>query len=147
MSPPSPQSSIAAPLFLSNNENQEVDTANFIFKHSQSLLNRTPPKGSLAADLLTLTPRPDVSRKKALVSEMKDCFSDFGSCVEMSDDDDRGNPDDLHNSSDENNSDGNGYQTMNEKKRMKRNKRKLKVTPGKEQFLKKPNLVFSPTEI
>ena len=37
------------------------------------------------------------------------------------------------------------YQTMNEKKRLKRNKRKFKETPGKEEFLKKPNLVISPT--
>ena len=35
-----------------------------------------------------------------------------------------------------------GFQTLNEKKRIKRQKRKLRETPNKEEFLvKKPNLV------
>ena len=34
------------------------------------------------------------------------------------------------------------YETMNDRQRKKRKKRKLKLTPGKEEFLKKPNLVL-----
>ena len=33
---------------------------------------------------------------------------------------------------------------MNQKKRLRKSKRKLKITPGKEQFLKKPNIATSP---
>ena len=35
-----------------------------------------------------------------------------------------------------------GYKSANEKKRIKRKKRKLKLTSGKEDFFKKPNLVL-----
>ena len=34
------------------------------------------------------------------------------------------------------------YETMNDRQRKKRKKRKLKLTPGKEEFLKKPNLLL-----
>ena len=61
-------------------------------------------------------------------------LSDFGSCLSMSSSD---------GDSMEENGASAGFQTLNEKKRNKKKKRKLKLTPGKDQFLKKPNLVYS----
>ena len=116
----------------------ETSTNALLRRHSLSLVNRTPPKESLAAEILgTLTPRPDLLRAKAILNEVKDMtdrLSDFGSCVSESSgtcSDDSGDESDIKG----------GFQTMNEKKRNKKTKRKLKLTPGKEQFLKKPNLV------
>ena len=43
----------------------------------------------------------------------------------------------------EENSENGGFKSMNEMKRNKKKKRKLKLTPGKESFMKKPNLVGS----
>lgn len=64
------------------------------------------------------------------LKEMTDRLSDFGSCLSSSSDE---------NSGDENSQKG-GVKSMNELKRIKKKKRKLKLTPGKENFLKKPNL-------
>ena len=64
-------------------------------------------------------------------------LSDFGSCMSSSSD---ASSDDL---SGEENIHSEGFKTMNEKKRIEKNKRKFKLTPGKENFLKKPNLVGS----
>ena len=64
-------------------------------------------------------------------------LSDIGSCVEeLSSDSGTGN----ENSEEEKSG---GFKTLNEKKRNKKTKRKLKLTPGKDQFLKKPNLTKS----
>ena len=152
-SPPSISKSPGkTPLLLFNGQIPDTadhdDTSNLVRRHSLSLLNRTPPKISLAAELLARTPRPDLNRTKALVSDLKDCLSDFGSCVsEMSDDDYGEDADDNREISDDSMAQVvAGYQTLNEKRRIKRNKRKMKLTPGKDEFLKKPNLVLSPTE-
>ena len=34
------------------------------------------------------------------------------------------------------------FKTVNERKRTKKQKRKLKISPGKEEFLKKPNIMY-----
>ena len=74
---------------------------------------------------------------KLVVNELRDLteqLSDFGSCcstISSTDSDE----------SVEENSENGGFKTMNEKKRIKTQKRMLKLTPGKEEFLKKPNLV------
>ena len=69
-------------LLLPFNDN---DTDSVVRRYSLSLSNRTPPKGSLEADLLgTLTPGTAVSRTKFMVNEVKDLtdqLSDFYSCV------------------------------------------------------------------
>ena len=102
-------------------------------------MNRTPPKNSLAAELLEPeSMRPDLLRTKTMLNDLKDLterLSDFGSCISSqsstsSDDSDK---DSLAQAEE-------GFKTANEKKRIKRSKRKLKVTPSKEEFLKKPNL-------
>ena len=102
-------------------------------RHSISLIDRTPPKESLAAEFYNLQ-TPSFIRTTSLLNELKSVteqLSEFGSCLSSSsssDFDDR-----LEVTG--------GFQTTNEKKRNKKKKRKLKITPEKEQFLKKPNLV------
>ena len=69
------------------------------------------------------------------VKDLTDRLSDFGSCTsELSESSGSSTGGDE---SGEENLENGGFKTMNEKKRIK----KLKITPGKEQFLKKPNLV------
>ena len=68
------------------------------------------------------------------LKDITDKLSDFGSCMsELSDTSGDG--------SGEESVEVEGFKTMNEKKRNKKKKRKLKLTPGKEEFQKKPNLV------
>ena len=70
------------------------------------------------------------------IKEFQESLSDFNSCVESSGD-----------SSDEANADlkdDTGFKTANERKRAKKLKRKLNLTPGKQEFLKKPNTNTSP---
>ena len=126
----------------------QEENSQFVRRHSLSLVNRTPPQGSLASEILSLTPRPDLSRTQNLVTELKEYLSDFGefaSCAsEASENDARENADAME-TSDEN-LEGAVPQSLNEKKRMKRSKRKSRDTPRKENFLKKPNLVLSPTQ-
>ena len=135
-----PSACIASGGTLVQEENRE-----FIRRHSLSLMNRTPPKGSLAGEILAMTPRPDLNRTKSLVSELRDCLSDFGSCIESSDND-GGNSVDNKETSDEAHEEP-GQLTLNEKKRMKKSKRKSRETPTKEMFLKRPNLLQSPTQL
>ena len=107
-------------------------------RHSLSMINMTPPKDSIAADILgTFPPRPDLLKTKSMLNELEtltERLSDFGSCLSSSSSDDQ---------SGEENLDTGGFKTMNEKKRNKKKKRKLKLTPGKESFFKKANIVGS----
>ena len=111
-------------------------------RHSISLDERPPPKGSVAAELLS-TPRPDLSRAKLLVSELKESLSDFGSCVSNTSDDEIDGCDTNSTSNAEENDVLS--LSLNQKKRLKKSKRKLKITPGKEQFMKRPNIATSPS--
>ena len=111
-------------------------------RHSLSLTDRTPPGSSLAAEILgVVTPRPDLSKTKSLVNDIKDCISDFGSCVSELSDSGENNADD----SEDKNYEGEGFQNVSERKKKKKNKRK-RLTPAKEDFMKKTNLAFSPTK-
>lgn len=80
--------------------------------------------------------KPDLLKTKAMLNDLKDLterLSDFGSCISSQ----------SSSSSDDSDKDSlaeEGFKTANEKKRIKRSKRKLKMTPSKEEFLKKPNL-------
>ena len=102
-----------------------------------SILDRTPPPNSLAADILGAT-RSNLTLKatKSIfsnIADIQESLSDFNSCQESS----AGSS-----SSEEENSleeKQNGFLTVNEINRQKRNKRKLALTPRKEEFLKKPN--------
>ena len=110
-------------------------------RHSLSIIDRTPPGSSLAAEILgTVTTRPDFAKSKSLVNDLKDCISDFGSCVSELSDSTEDNADD----SEEKDSDKEGFRNESERKKKRRNKRK-RLTPTKEDFMKKPNLVISPT--
>ena len=100
-------------------------------RHSISLVNRSPNFKSLAAEILG-NKVPFIS--KSILNNMvdiQDSISDFGSCLGSS-----------SSSSDESGvqeeSENNGFLTVNNKKRLKKAKRKLNLTTGKEQFLKKP---------
>ena len=99
-------------------------------RHSLSLLNRTPPKGSLAEDLLAVnSPRSDLQKAKSALNELKDLtdrLSEFGSCLSNSESAHSDTPHEECNSSKE--------------KKKRKKKRKLQVTPDKDSFLKKPNL-------
>ena len=93
-------------------------------------MNRTPPKGSLAEDLLsTNSPRSDLQKTKSALNELKDLtdrLSEFGSCWSNSESAHSDIPHEECNSSKE--------------KKKRKKKRKLQVTPDKDSFLKKPNL-------
>ena len=106
-------------------------------RHSISLNGRTPPRNSLASELLeTTATRPDFQKTRSIVTEVKelsDRLSEFSSCVSNQDSSE-------NDSQDEREIIGSYLKTPTLEKRRKKNKRKLKVTPDKEFFLKKPNL-------
>ena len=104
-----------------------VSTDTVARRHSISLTNRTPPRGSLASELLNpqyLTLKP---RNKSVVSSIKslqDTLSDFNSCNSTVD----------STSSEE---------AIAETDPGKRKKKQRKVL-GRDHFLKKPNTQVSP---
>ena len=112
-------------------------------RHSLSMIDRSPPPNSLAAELLAGKDSEHswkASTRSILSSlaDIQNSLSDFNSCVESTND--------GTSSSDEAEtgkeiSEG---KTANDKKREKKRKRKLACTPEKEQFLKKQNLKISP---
>ena len=108
-------------------------------RHSLSLMDRTPPPNSIAADILGSN--LSFQAAKALwtkIAEVQDSLSDFKSCVSSASSSDE-SADDLKQVENVK------FVTANEKKREKRKKRKLALTPDKDQFLlKKVNLQNSP---
>ena len=116
------------------------DYETVVRRHSVSLTNRTPPRHSLAADILGSRPHLGItSGLMASISDLQDQLSEFNSCQELSDSSQGSSEDDTKqedllswNKS-----------TSNKKKDKKR-KRKLALTPGKEHFLKKQNTQISP---
>ena len=115
------------PLFWNSDEQT-------VRRHSISLTNRTPPRASIAADILDKT--PFLSKTRLAVGEIRDLtdrLSDFISC----------NSDSDSSSSEYTESEGNvgnsGWKTMNEKTREKK-KRKNSSSPNKDLFLKKQAL-------
>ena len=113
-------------------------------RHSLSLTDRTPPLESLAADILGKD-RSSLAVKSILasISDMQETLSDFNSCAEsLGEGSDSSADDEVVNlKSDENII----SRSLNDKKRERKAKRKLALTPGKHQFLKKPNTFTSPT--
>ena len=113
-------------------------------RHSLSLENRTPPPRSLASDILGLSPSLETSRLVLnSIRHLQDSLSDFKSCtgsdfsggVSLSSSDDTDG--DLKQNKEL-------FTSANSKKRFRKQKRKLAVTPTKDSFLKKPNLQVSP---
>ena len=94
-------------------------------------MNRTPPKNSLSAELLaTQQIRPQLLKTRDDLKDLSDRVSEFSSCMSSQDN----STDDL----DHGQQVKDGLKTLNDKKRYKKNKRKLKITPDKDSFLKKP---------
>ena len=109
------------------------DNYNLVRRHSISLINRTPPHQSIAAEILGSCKSTTRDKARLLVNEITDCLSEFNSCVsDFSSDKSSDENDDKVNEGEKNNS-------MNEKKRTKRNKRKNSLTPNKDFFMKKQN--------
>ena len=115
-----------------------ADNTKLVRRHSLSIIDRSPPANSLAFELLAGNRSLAMSTKiLSSIADMKETLSDFNSCVESSSD----------SSGEEDFRKANKSEvpkTINEKKRLKKLKRKLALTPGKDQFMKKPNTHCSP---
>ena len=88
-------------------------------RYSLSLLDRSPPGDSLAADILG-SQTPSFIKTASILNELKtmsEQLSDFGSCISDSDEavEDTGAT--------------GGFQTSNEKKRNKKKKKKVETYP------------------
>ena len=106
---------------------------NLARRHSISLINRTPPHQSLAAEIMGTCNSTSRERSRLLVNEITECLSDFNSCIsDFSSDKSSDENDDKVKEVEKNNS-------VNDKKKAKRNKRKNSLTPNKDFFLKKQN--------
>ena len=112
-------------------------------RHSLSILDRSPPPNSLAAQLLASSNLTRISSKTILsdIANIRDSISDFNSCIES--------VEESSQSSEGEKTEGEkkGIEnpiSLNEKKRLKKKKRKLVQTPEKEEFLKRPNNQTSP---
>ena len=116
-------------------------------RHSLSLHDRIPPPNSIAAEILGKSPSLTFTAGKSIFSNIRDIqesLSDFASANDSVSDasvEPSSSSDDTALKKDQNQ----GFRTANDKKRSKRYKRKLALTPSKEDFvLKKPNNQTSP---
>lgn len=131
------------PGFLSNDDFSS--RAQLVRRHSISLIDRSPPNNSLAADILGMQSSLARAPSKTLLSSitnLTETLSEFNSCAESfgesssSSGEDEAAPKPVQNEV---------FKTMNDKKREKRGKRKHAQSPDKDQFmLKKPNKQESP---
>ena len=95
-------------------------------RYSLSLENRSPPRNSIAADLLHSKP----TRAEEIIADIKETLSDFNSCQESLSE--------LSGSSDEGQEGlGHALKTVNEKKRDKKKKKKAGPNPRKGAVLEK----------
>ena len=121
-------------------ENQINLDDELVRRHSLSL--RTPPPGSLAAEILeqqSNSATPHFTIAKTLLNnltEMTSKISDFESCVSSADDERDSDADTKSEDHDE--------KSMIDKKRHYKQKRKHSTTPNRDFFLKKPNTSSSP---
>jgi hypothetical protein len=108
----------------------ELSNDHLVRRNSLSL--RSPPPGSLADEILnhdTANSDQHYAQAKSILTnlkEMSERYSDFGSCYSSSSGDEAAD----------------GFKTYSKKKKGK--KHKLSISPGREYFLKKPNLATSP---
>ena len=113
-------------------------------RNSLSLLERSPCPKSLAAELLGTMPRLTMRTSKSIlknIADITETLSDFNSCAESLGESSSSSSDESEPPLDKENE---GFKTMNDRKRKKKAKRRLALTPGKEQFLKKQNTKISP---
>ena len=114
--------------------------SDLLTKHSISLMDRTPPSGSIAADILGVNyPKLPLRNTNSLMSSIKDLtetLSDFNSCNST-----------LESSSgwEEDTKSEAEKTTPTSRKQIK--KRKRRKTPGKKEFLKKANMKVSPEKV
>ena len=102
---------------------------NLDFLRRNSLSLRSPPIGSLAADILQSESNLHLKKVQSMMLDVKDALSDFGSCVSSfseSSEEEEEKPESMKK----------GYKS--------KRKRKKSLTPSKEHFLKKPNTAVSP---
>ena len=107
-------------------------------RHSISIIDRTPPPNSLACEILESRKVSQALRTSILsnIADIQESLSDFNSCAEsLGESCDSTDDGELDLKKDDNHE----FKSSNEKKRAKKLKRKLSLTPGKEQFLKKKN--------
>ena len=98
-----------------------------IRRHSVHL--RSPPHGSLADDILKSS-NIRLQRVQAMMSDVEENLSDFGSCLSS-------------NSSDSENENSDNFKIVERKKSGTKRKKSLKP-PKTDYFLKKPNRSVSP---
>ena len=112
-------------------------------RHSISILDRSPPPNSIAAQLLASSNLTKISSKALLsdIADIRSSLSDFNSCIESGGETSNDSEDGVTDLGKENLQ---LPKSMNDQKRLKKRKRKLVLTPGKEDFLKKPNNQNSP---
>ena len=120
-------------------DSDQASNMSVVRRASISLINRTPPRDSTAGEILDINSKPDFLKFHAALNDLKgltEQLSDFGSCLSSFDSsEESGDEKQVVESAAKED-----FKCMNDKKRNKRNKRKLKISPGKEIFLKKPNL-------
>ena len=128
------------PSLLQFSQDDFPDSETVVRRHSVSLTNRTPPRHSLAADILGSRPNLKFSSNlMASITDLQDQLSEFNSCQELSDSSQGSSEDDTKQE------DLLGWnKSTSDKKKDKKRKRKLALTPGKEHFLKKQNTQISP---
>ena len=121
------------------------DNLGVVRRHSLSLTSRTPPRNSIAADIMNSQVYkipcmdPTDSRAKLLIDDLKgltERLSDFNSCISDSSRDESINDSEKET---ENSNKTETNVTMNERKRSRKKKRKNSLTPNKDFFLKKQN--------
>ena len=107
--------------------NQETSIDDLVRRHSLSLVNRTPPRGSLAENLLLSKPKTNLEKTASMIDEirsMTDRLSDFGSCI----------------SSDESSNHDTGFSAVEGRRHKSKSKRKSQQSPEQSVLLKRPNL-------
>ena len=120
-----------------------TDHTDLLRRYSLSLIDRSPPANSLADEILNSTSLTMRASKSIFsnIADIQESLSDFNSCAESTGEISSSSEEDEDSLEKDTNY---GFKTVNDKKREKRNKRKLALTPGKEEFLKKPNTQLSP---
>ena len=131
---------------------KNADIEQFVNDHSENLSNnelvrrhsgviRSPDRNSIAAEILNTTNnKGGLFRAQHLLDELKEMkakLSEYESCV-SADNETNDEQDEVKNAED-------GFETMNDRKRRWKNKRKGSSPPSRGDFLKKPNRQLSPT--
>ena len=123
---------------------QYSETPNFDLLSNEALVRRnslslrSPPRGSVASEILNTPENEYYLKAKGILSnlkEMADKYSDFASCESFSDDTD---------ASTSQLKEDDGFQTQRRKKNKNKRKQKFSPSPSKEPFVKRQNKSNSP---